>query len=581
MPEHFGPPPESDPSSFNSLPPEEQAKLVSQLDATPDQLREALRLEAENLRRELPGPGSEAELREKLDALDATEETIAGWEAEREEWPISFADYTKQTAEVASNGMVLPEKATKQALAAQSWVKGSYFENVSAVTQPTGRPGFSSPVLDEPVYGAPDVPRPGSEPDAPRSLPDYPPPPPIEPWPDAADGDTVWPGPDVDPDPAPPKPVVADPLPGPDNRVPSWWLEPDPELAADLGQYDSPELPDSGLHTMEEMAATAERERQERENAEREAREKERRERAEREEKHEKQSEERQEKAREKLDRAEMVGKIVEFAKGDTYISTNYNQGFKPNAGDGSGEIRPHIVPNHELRDVSGSHNWATPGWHINPMEMAAFTPIMEYQTEIVSTPKTKKKGLFRSETVYVEQEVVVPGAEKARTITNPDGKEEPAVLFQYIFSNRGDSNPNPGDNRYAYQEFRGGRPGNELVVAIELPASLAEQLREDMSADPQLVRDLVEKLVLENNRIGISEKDWDKGNNLHKHPIRPPYRNLPPGWKMLLAWVDNPNPMHPRFGVDATRGPSTAYDKRKADDEAPVYKSRLLEQVA
>ena len=56
------------------------------------------------------------------------------------------------------------------------------------------------------------------------------------------------------------------------------------------------------------------------------------------------------------------------------------------------------------------------------------------------------------------------------------------------------------------------------------------------MRDDPQSVRDLVEQLFLNNSDGSMTEAYWRQGKETVKHPVRPPYEQLPPDWNMAIV---------------------------------------------
>jgi hypothetical protein len=259
------------------------------------------------------------------------------------------------------------------------------------------------------------------------------------------------------------------------------------------------------------------------------------------------------EEARDNLERLtgeQLVEALLAYSEGRTFINANVERGADMRLGDGPGQlVRGHLGYNGALSEAQRSVEWSAPGWQYRPSETVAFTPVMTAEYEDV-------RGLYQR---------VRAGTERAVKVHNPrTGEDEEAVLFQYIFASGNfdkvqADKMKPGDKGFAYQEYRGGRAGNSLAVAITIPRSMADHLRDSIRDNPQVARDLVQKLVLERSDQ-ITDDMWTTGE--HGHPIRPPYEALPPEWRMLLLSVDTPDPAHPKFGMDLEHADTIGKDR-------------------
>jgi hypothetical protein len=102
-------------------------------------------------------------------------------------------------------------------------------------------------------------------------------------------------------------------------------------------------------------------------------------------------------------------------------------------------------------------------------------------------------------------------------------------------------------DLEKAYYDYSG-RGGNMLVVDFELPRSVAKELNAVIkNGDPQVIRDIVERMTLAQ---GVSEHDWKTGVEGYggkRYPVRPPYDK----WDEPLAVVEPAkNTMHKATAV-------------------------------
>lgn len=113
-------------------------------------------------------------------------------------------------------------------------------------------------------------------------------------------------------------------------------------------------------------------------------------------------------------------------------------------------------------------------------------------------------------------------------------GQDEPVVRFRYAFQYGNAAIGSAGDELPKYQEFSGGRLGQQVLVGLDLPKSVADQLQEHITDDPKSVRTLVEQLFLQNSGGKVTAESWNEGGKV-KHPIRPPYEQLPKDWTMAV----------------------------------------------
>ncbi|HUD11179.1 MAG TPA: hypothetical protein VMS08_02110 [Candidatus Saccharimonadia bacterium] len=273
--------------------------------------------------------------------------------------------------------------------------------------------------------------------------------------------------------------------------------------------------------------------------------------------------------ARSGIERALLMQDVISLAEGKTYILTDLPGGFTHKAGDSpdkskSGALR-HINFNSRLLEAQNRVERHAPGWIRIPTETVAFTPVMTMDTSVKRTERVVRTGRFKTETQTEVQEVDVPGSKHSVEMINPKTNDtEDVVLFQYAFSDRGKTNPDrAGDKKLGYREFTGARGGNELVVSVELPASVATRLIQSIQDHPQFARDLVEGIVLARSNGSITRELWEDGSQQSGNPIRPPYEDLPSDWEITLAVAKD-------FAVDTTKTYNTGL--RTFGDTATPY---------
>jgi hypothetical protein len=246
----------------------------------------------------------------------------------------------------------------------------------------------------------------------------------------------------------------------------------------------------------------------------------------------------------------ELFAKVVAQAKGKTDINvdtstverTGYQHvGDAPKSAPGQrpAALFPEMFMNKELRTSSST------GWRKERNEVVSFTELEELKTQTVEREVEQvKSGAFgRKKTVTTKQTEteVVPGSEHPVMVENiHTGKKEPAVRFRYQFryghaAHSATYAPRDGGDAELprYREFHGPRGGQNVLVGVDLPQSVAAQLQEQIAKDPKAARELVEQLVLQNNdgNGGITEKYWRGSPEGGHNPIRPPYDELPADW--------------------------------------------------
>lgn len=207
-------------------------------------------------------------------------------------------------------------------------------------------------------------------------------------------------------------------------------------------------------------------------------------------------------------------------------------------------------------------------------VEVVAFTPATRityvYETSI------EAGGLLRRPK-QVQREV--RGPDEQIMVTNPiTGEQEPAVKFEYQFNPRtdwigGSSKDTEKLGIPAYRETAGPRNGNFLHVQALLPASLAQELQTALQGDPAtgiepdplIVRDIVKEVTIKHG--GVSPELWEKGHPNVKHPVSPPYEQLPENWKIHIA--EQPKDTPEQYTVDLRAIDTPAISTRRKDERA------------
>ena len=139
--------------------------------------------------------------------------------------------------------------------------------------------------------------------------------------------------------------------------------------------------------------------------------------------------------------------------------------------------------------------------------EVVNFEPLIRYNKKTVVV----KKGFLgmgkQTRDEYTQEPV--RGSEVLQS-----GSDEPVVMFNYY------AHDIPGHERI-YREYSG--RDNTLTVGIPLPESVANKLEAAARKNPEVIRSLVEKVVLKTGPY--TEGAWSTGDEkTGGHAIRPPY---------------------------------------------------------
>lgn len=149
--------------------------------------------------------------------------------------------------------------------------------------------------------------------------------------------------------------------------------------------------------------------------------------------------------------------------------------------------------------------------------------------TEIVQ--EVSKGWLGREKAVRVSKPRYIPPQPMPEVVNPETGSKEPGVLFQYSFSTQS----NRGYDGQVHYATNSGRPGNVLGMNALLPSSVAEQLQSFIRNNPQVLRELVHQLVVEEG--GVPEAVWagtaSTADGKKIQAVRPPYDELPKGWEI------------------------------------------------
>jgi hypothetical protein len=225
----------------------------------------------------------------------------------------------------------------------------------------------------------------------------------------------------------------------------------------------------------------------------------------------------------------ELFGRIVSSTKNKTQLETDVIDGFRF-VGDGPKEQK-HIgagIP--RIKELERGTDWRQ-----HPNEAVSFTELVEPDEVQVHVPGRTERGRFgkKIETPSTFESQPNPNAGRAKMIHNEvTGQDEPAVRFRYQFSYS--MQAIASRELPAYKEFRGSRPGQHLLLGVDLPKSLADQLQARLKTDPRSVRGLVQQLFLENNDGSVTQEYWLQGGD-SQHPVRPPYEALPQDWNITM----------------------------------------------
>lgn len=225
----------------------------------------------------------------------------------------------------------------------------------------------------------------------------------------------------------------------------------------------------------------------------------------------------------------EIFDDIVQLGKNHTQLYADVIGGFQP-IGDGPKIENKNVFIAENINKVAARNT----DWRQHLNEAVMFSEVITPQTQTVTKERVVKGrfGLSRTET-YVETEAIPDSNHPVLIRNEQTGQDEPLVRFRYQFKYSELAN-NSGELP-KYSEFNGYRSGQQIMVGLDLPKSIATKLQETMQEDPYSVRSLVEKLVLQNNNGAITEEYWRNGST-SGHPVRPPYEKLPDDWNIALV---------------------------------------------
>lgn len=241
-------------------------------------------------------------------------------------------------------------------------------------------------------------------------------------------------------------------------------------------------------------------------------------------------------KSLEKMYGVELFDDIVKIGKNRTQLNTDVNGGFK-NIGDGPSSDAK--LTNMERFKQRFKRDNKAADWRQELNETVLFSDVVERETRQVTVPQETKGRFGRTHKWDYTKTETIPGSEHPKMIRNElTGQDEPAIRFKYDLNLRSTHamNAQHKGELPKYQEFGGHRLGQVVTVGVELPKSVADSLQSQIRKDPASVRTLVEKLFLENSNGQMMEEYWRQGNDRVKHPIRPPYEQLPSDWNMAIV---------------------------------------------
>lgn len=119
------------------------------------------------------------------------------------------------------------------------------------------------------------------------------------------------------------------------------------------------------------------------------------------------------------------------------------------------------------------------------------FSGVVEEDVHEVERERQVKGRFGRPATERYTATETVANSEHPVMIPNErTGQDEPMIRFRYKFSLNGDEVSSSGEP-LRYQEFRGHRQGQSITASVDLPKSVADQLREQVGRDPQSMRGL------------------------------------------------------------------------------------------
>lgn len=227
---------------------------------------------------------------------------------------------------------------------------------------------------------------------------------------------------------------------------------------------------------------------------------------------------------------AETIREVLASAKNDTLIHTDAPDNVALNVGGTTRELTgrgfssfgSNLRAEHTMRSASLVDLGGVP----EAVQFQSATTQPKYEEGFTTNWRGKKEPYKR---IVGYEEVPLPN------VVNPEtGKEEPGIVFRYSFSSQ--PHDYPRDARY---DTNGGRPGNMLQVETTLSKSVASKLEVMIRENPSSVRELVRQLTL--GEGGVPEDVWNgtrPRSASDRRPvaaIRPPYDQLPDGWKIGL----------------------------------------------
>jgi len=174
------------------------------------------------------------------------------------------------------------------------------------------------------------------------------------------------------------------------------------------------------------------------------------------------------------------------------------------------------------------------------PVEMVAFTPATEtiYKDEVIPG---RKRTLFRKGTPDRIRKVPV-GERQAAMVNALTGETESAEYVDYTFNPRGRANELAREGKMPeYREIGGVRLGNMVAMRLKLPKSVARQLKAAVEKNPDVIRELLDKSVMNQaDGTDMNEELWNpkEKSAMYGHG-RPPYEELPEGWKLFMLESD------------------------------------------
>jgi len=245
---------------------------------------------------------------------------------------------------------------------------------------------------------------------------------------------------------------------------------------------------------------------------------------------------ERAQEAVEQLFDNEFLGEIVAFAKNKTAIHVDAQGGFQ-NVGDVDRQQANNLplIPESLQKEQN----------KLGFSEVVSFSELQEFdKREVEAQIGWEKKGMFGKAAPKMGTRLEdIPGSEHPRMIVNPEtNTPEPTVRFRYKFSYDMSAMRLVNEGKLPrYPGFNDGRDGQAVQLGVDLPKSIADKLQEEITANPGVARQLVERLVLANNNGNINEEYWNQGNKrwnkgTTQGRIKPPYESLPDDWQVAIV---------------------------------------------